>query len=241
MLLVAIATSVRALEPAKTQASAKATSLEIQDTGQEQRRPPSGWCGEAAIQMAMSHYGVYASQQAINRAGKPEHPDLYAQDIPRVLRNVGLEYSAWKGDGLAAFLKWVRGQLADVHPVLLGVKIYPTAHQEWMLDHFVLAVGCTEEALTLNTTWGRRETKTFARLSTQDKGLSFANRYGRYFGYAITGLKMESPGTGVKSTRVTIQPDQGDRRGDIPRTTRRGRLQAVRRESHLQARQVWEG
>ena len=207
MLLGVSAGSGRALEPANPKANAKAVSLDIADTGQEQRRPAGGWCGEAAIQMALSYYGAYASQQAINRAGKPEHPDLYAHEIPRAMRNMGLEYSAWKGDGLEAFLKWIRSQLAEGHPALLGVKIYPTAHPEWALDHFVLAVGCTEEALTFNTTWGRKETKTFARLSTQDKGLSFANRYGTYFGYAITGMKLESIQTGTKPTLVTICRD----------------------------------
>ncbi len=207
ILLGVSAGSGRALEPANPKAGAKAVSLDIADTGQEQRRPASGWCGEAAIQMALSYYGAYASQQAINRAGKPEHPDLYAQEIPRAMRNLGLEYSPWKGDGLGNFSKWVRSQLAGGHPLLLGVKIYPTAHPEWALDHFVLAVGCTEESLTFNTTWGRPETSSFARLSTQDKGLSFANRYGTYFGYAITGMKMDSTQTGLKPTRVAVSRD----------------------------------
>ena len=202
--------SLRDLEPANPKANAKPITLEIPDTGQEQRRPEGGWCGEAAIQMALSYYGAYASQQAINRAGKPEHPDLYAQEIPRAMRNIGLEYSPWKGDGLAAFLKWVRSQLAEGHPVLLGIKIYPTTHPEWALDHFVLGVGCSDEALTFNTTWGRPETKTFARLSTRDTGLSFANRHGTYFGYSITGMKSESTQRGLKPARVTIGRD-GDK------------------------------
>ena len=210
MLLVVSAGSTRSREPGKPQAEAKAISLEIPDTGQERRRPESGWCGEAAIQMAMSHYGVYASQQAINRAGKPDHPDLYAQDIPRAIRNMGLEYSPWRGNGLETFSKWVRSQLADGHPVLPGVKIYPTAHPDWALDHFVLAAGCTPESLTLNTTWGRQEEKTFVGLSTKDKGLSFANRYGTYFGYAIRGMRTERPQFGSKPTRVTIDRD-GDK------------------------------
>jgi hypothetical protein len=51
------------------------------------RTPESGWRGEAAIQMAMSHYGVYVSQKAINRVGKPEHPDLYANTSLRSLED----------------------------------------------------------------------------------------------------------------------------------------------------------
>jgi hypothetical protein len=76
MLLGVSASSGHALEPANPKA--KTICLEIPDTGQEKRRPESGWCGEAAIQMALSYYGGYASQRAINRAGKPVHPDLYA-------------------------------------------------------------------------------------------------------------------------------------------------------------------
>jgi hypothetical protein len=110
--------------PSRFGARNNATCLEIPDTGQERRRPQSGWCGEAAIQMAMSYYGAYASQQAINRAGKPQHPDLYAHEIPVAMRNLGLEFTAWQGKGLPAFLKWLQGELADGHPVLLGMKVW---------------------------------------------------------------------------------------------------------------------
>ena len=199
LLLAATGGAVQTVESVHPQA--KAILLEIADTGQEPRRPESGWCGEAAIQMALAYYGGYASQQAINRAGKPQHPDLYEEDIPRALTNVGLESSAWNGDGLEAFSKWIRSQLAAGHPVLLGVKIYPDTHPEWAVDHFVLAVGCTSDALTYNTTWGWPETRTFAHLSTKDKGLSFVNRSGAYFGYAITGMKAESA--------PTVKPDTG--------------------------------
>jgi hypothetical protein len=192
---------------ARTRVPDQTIRLEITDTGQERRRPESGWCGEAAIQMALSYYGAYASQQAINRAGKPEHADLYAHEIPRAMRKLGLEYVAWKGDGLEPYLAWIRGQLADARPVLVGVKIYPTAHPEWALDHFMLAVGCTGETLTYNTTWGRQETKTLAGLSVQEKGLSFANRFDTYYGYAITGLKTRSARGDLKPTRITIGRD----------------------------------
>jgi hypothetical protein len=237
LLLATCGGPVCALQRAEPKAGGKAISLEIADTGQEPRRPASGWCGEAAIQMALSYYGAYASQQAINRAGKPEHPDLYSNEIPRAMRNVGLEFSAWKVDGLEAFSKWIRSQLAEGHPVLLGVKIYPTAHPEWALDHFVLAVGCSEDALTLNTTWGRAETRPFARLSAEATGLSFANRYGTYFGYAITGLKTDPPPTGLRPTRVTIARD-GDKRvklGISMKGLERGKRYRLLRYTDLEA------
>jgi hypothetical protein len=188
----------------ESHAADKAIRLEIPDTGQEKRRPESGWCGEAAIQMAMSYYGAYASQQAINRAGKPLHPDLYSNEIPEAMTNLGLEFKAWQGEGLPAFLRWVRGELRAGHPVLLGVKIYPTSHPEWNLDHFVLAVGCTEDCLTYNTTWKRAETRSLALLSSTEKGLSIANRYDSYYGLAITGIKANSAAVNRKPTRIRI-------------------------------------
>ena len=188
-----------------THAADKAICLEIPDTGQEKRKPKSGWCGEAAIQMAMSYYGAYASQQAINRAGKPVHPDLYSDEVPVAMSNLGMEFKAWRGEGMPAFLRWVQGELTAGHPVLLGVKIYPTAHPEWGLDHFVLAVGCTKESLTYNTTWKRQETRSLALLSSREKGLSIANRSGRYYGLAITGIKANSAAVGTKPTRIRIE------------------------------------
>jgi hypothetical protein len=73
----------------------------------------------------------------------------------------------------------------------------------------VLAVGCTEDSLTYNTTWGRPQTRTFARLSTQERGISLANSFKSYFGLAITGLKLLAA-AGGKPTRLTIGRD-GDK------------------------------
>jgi hypothetical protein len=197
-VLLAIVTAA-----ADVHAADKTIRLEIPDTGQESRRPESGWCGEAAIQMAMSHYGIYASQQTINRAGEPAHPDLYAHEVLIAMRKLGLAFKTWRGDGMPAFLRWIRDELAAGHPVLLGVKIYPTAHPEWGLDHFVLAVGSNKQSLTLNTTWKRQETRSLALLSSREKGLSFANGSGRYYGLAITGFTGQSDADG-RPTRIKI-------------------------------------
>ena len=122
--------------------------------------------------------------------------------------NLGLEFKAWQGDGLPAFLRWVQAELAGGHAVLLGVKIYPTAHPEWGLDHFVLAVGCTQESLTYNTTWRKQEARSLALLSSWEKGLSIANRSGRYYGLAITGIKANSTAVGTKPTRIRINQER---------------------------------
>jgi hypothetical protein len=190
--------------------SDKSVRFDIPDTGQEWRKPASGWCGEASIQMALSNYGAYASQQAINRAGKPAQPDLYDTDLPVAIKAIGLEFKPWEGTGLKPFFNWVRAELAAGHPVIMGMKINPTIHPDWRLDHFVLAVGSTEDSLIYNTTWKRRETRSLKLLSTQDKGLSLANPDNTYFGCAIISSKLRPPRPEFKPTRVTITRD-GDK------------------------------
>ena len=188
----------------------KSVRFDIPDTGQEWRKPKTGWCGEASIQMALSYYGAYTSQQAINHAGKPAQPDLYDTDLPVALKAVGLEFKPWQGTGLKPFFNWVRAELGAGHPVIMGMKINPTIHPDWSLDHFVLAVGSTEDALIYNTTWKRRETRSLKLLSTQDKGLSLANPLSAYFGCAITGSKLRPPRPEFKPVRIKISRD-GDK------------------------------
>ena len=71
--------------------------LDIPDIGQEKRRPKEGWCGESSIQMAArpTTAAYTSSQKAINRAGKPAHPDLYEEDIPVAMTGLGMEYKTW--------------------------------------------------------------------------------------------------------------------------------------------------
>ena len=188
-------------------ATEKALLLDIPETGQERRRPPSGWCGEASIQMAMSYYGAYASQRTINRAGKPAHPDLYEEEMPVAMASLGLEAKGWQGKGLSEYMAWVRAELAAGYPVVLGMKINPTTHPDWMVDHFVLAVGCTKETLTYNTTWKRQETTSNAGLASQKKGLSIANPFNTYFGYAVTGMDVKAmpAGRGRRGSRSSAR------------------------------------
>jgi hypothetical protein len=188
----------------------KLVRFDIPDTGQEWRKPKSGWCGESSIQMALSYYGAYASQKEINRAGKPAQPDLYDTNLPTALKGVGLEFKLWDGSGLKPFFNWVRAEVAAGHLVIMGMKINPTIHPDWRLDHFVLVVGSTEDSLIYNTTWKKRETRSLKLMSTQDKGLSLANPDNTYFGCAITGSKLKPAQPQFKPTRVTIVRD-GDK------------------------------
>lgn len=173
----------------------KGVLLNIPARSQAPESPRAGWCGETAIQEALLFHGAYYPQRLINRAGKPRHPDLYASDIPRALTGLRVDFVrySWAVKGFAKFHAWLKKQLERGEPVLAGMKIHPTAHPTWGLDHFVLAVGYDAKGVTVNTTWGRRAFRTMKQLTTVAKGLSFKNRYDRYYGLRIRGLAGRPP------------------------------------------------
>lgn len=146
-------------EPDPNNGSEAVPTLSIQPRKQSPESPASGWCGETAIQEALLYFGVWAPQRTINRAGKPKHPDLYSSEIPVALTELGLRYELYaphKG-GFTPYVTWIRAALDAGEPVLSGVKLMPTQHPEWGLDHFVLVVGYGPRGLLVNTTWGHRE------------------------------------------------------------------------------------
>ncbi len=173
-------------------------------------RPPEGWCGEVAIQEALLHYGIYYPQEKINEAGKPVHPDLYSNEIPVALKNLHVEYQFWDNNetDMSDFLDWLRKQTADGFPVLTAVKIYPTKHEDWSLDHFVLAVGSKDNSLVFNTTWGFRYTLAERQLRSTDEGFSFANKYNSYYGISIKGPRHHE--NGDRTVRLFVQQETAD-------------------------------
>ena len=170
----------------------KTICLNIAPREDAPEHPSEGWCAEVAIQEALLSLGAYFPQKVVNAAGRPEHPDLYADEIPTALENLHVKYEAWPWDGprqeLPRFLRWTRRWIAAGHPVLVGVKIYPTEHDDWSLDHFCLAVGAADTALVLNTAWGYRVTCTERQLTSLQDGFSFANDQHRYYGISIQGM-----------------------------------------------------
>jgi hypothetical protein len=177
--------------------------LPIAARAQAPESPPSGWCGETAIQEGLLHLGIWAPQKTINRAGRPSHPDLYSSEIPGALSAFGVRFTMYAGGtGYAAFVKWTQAAIDAGDPVLAGVKILPTAHPEWGLDHFVLAVGYGERGLLVNTTWGHREWVG----DELAKGLSFHHAV---YGIRILGRKL--PTSRATAARLTFL---GEREGD---------------------------
>ncbi|MBN1610184.1 MAG: hypothetical protein JW940_26390 [Polyangiaceae bacterium] len=147
--------------------------LPIAARSQAPESPASGWCGETAIQEGLLHAGAWTPQRLINRAGRPAHPDLYSSEIPRALERLGVRYAFYspRSRSYDAFAAWMRAALEAGEPVFAGVKILPTQHPEWGLDHFVLVVGHGPKGFLVNTTWGHRAWVS----DTTTPGLSFRN------------------------------------------------------------------
>jgi hypothetical protein len=177
--------AVAAVAPTPPASEEAALVLPIPAREQAPESPSAGWCGETAIQEALLHLGVWAPQRIVNRAGRPTHPDLYSPEIPVALSELGVRYRFYqaRAKGFDAFSRWVRSALDEGVPVLAGVKLLPTDHPEWGLDHFVLVVGYGERGLLVNTTWGDRrwvaDTSAPARpargTANRAKELSFKN------------------------------------------------------------------
>jgi hypothetical protein len=180
--------------PASVMKSEKAICLNIAPREDAPGHPSEGWCGEVAIQEALLYFGAYFPQKVINAAGSPEHPDLYADEIPTALQNLHVKFETWPWgeprQELPRFLRWTRRWIAAGHPVLVGVKIYPTEHDDWSLDHFSLVVGTADKALLFNTAWGYRVTCPERQLTSLQKGFSFANEQHRYYGICIQGMEI---------------------------------------------------
>ncbi|MBX3187817.1 MAG: hypothetical protein KF819_12410 [Labilithrix sp.] len=174
--------------------------LAIPARAQAREAPKAGWCGETAIQEGLLHLGAWAPQRLINAAGRPSHPDLYSPDIPVALTELGVRHTFYASRrGFDAFARWVRAALEEGDPVLAGVKILPTAHPEWGLDHFVLVVGHGDKGLLVNTTWGTREWVS----DTRTPGLSLANAF---YGIRLSGLSLPP---GAIPARLTVI-EEGD-------------------------------
>ncbi len=166
------------------EADGAALVLPIPARKQAPESPPSGWCGETTIQEGLLHFGVWAPQALINAAGKPVHPDLYSNEMPVALSALGVSFTPFPANrpGYAAFLAWSKKALDAGDPVIGGVKILPTQHPEWDLDHFVTVIGYGERGLLVNTTWGTREW-----VADGGDGLSF---HRAAWGLRLRGVKL---------------------------------------------------
>jgi hypothetical protein len=166
----------------------------------------------------------------IHRAGRPAHEDLYSDEIPVALGELGVRFATYAGPrGYAPFASWTKEALRAGDPVLAGVKILPTAHPTWGLDHFVLVVGHGPKGLLVNTTWGHRAWVA----DTETPGLSLKNAF---YGLRLQGLVL---GPDAAPARLTFrdETDAGVKLRVTCPTLTKGRIE--RRASRSDRRPVW--
>lgn len=156
-----------------TEADPPEAVLAVTPVAQAPESPKEGWCGEAAIQEGLLALGAYVSQARVNRAGKPSHPDLYASELPAALLALGVEGAWMKARGFDAVRTFTAEAVSRGRPVVAGVKLLPSAHPSWGLDHFVVLVGVRGPDVLVDTTWGTRVSVT----SAPPRGISLAGAF----------------------------------------------------------------
>lgn len=123
---------------------------EIPAIAQDPTCPPDGWCGEAAIQMAMMYYGVYAPQKVINAAGHPSHPDLWSNELGPAMEAFGFSGTGLPTGSTSEFITALKPVLHEGTPVILGINVFSKGHGD---AHFCIAAKYDDQTLTVNTTW----------------------------------------------------------------------------------------
>lgn len=169
---------------------ADSTLLPIADRRWDPGAPPEGWCGEVSLQLAAGWYGAWVSQAKVNALGQPKTPDLWEHDVPTALRALRMRFERGP-KSRARLLTWVVEQLRKERPVVLGLKLVPSQHPEWHVDHLVLAVGHSPEGLIVDTNVEDGQvTLAWAGLLRPEgsDGYSLVNPSGEVFGYSVHGF-----------------------------------------------------
>lgn len=199
--------------------------MPIPDRRDVKEAPKEGWCGETSIQMAALHYGAYLPQGLIHDVGKPDHVDLWEYNLPPAMEALSLEYEQWQPaqvrpsptdspdaarsiekstfrKDIPILIRWIKYEISQGYPVLIGTKIYPTDYPEAVVDHIMLAVGFTKRGLILNTNSYEHQLEVSDRSLVRQHGYSFVNYANTYFAFAVKGFRLP-PQAAPVSLKVT--------------------------------------
>ena len=174
-------------------------TLPIADRPWAEGAPPEGWCGEASLQMAALHFGVWVPQAEANRLGAPKTPDLWEHDVPTALTALGLEFERGPTKHVDALYAWTVQQLRLGHPVILGLKFVDSSHPAWDVDHLVLVSAFTPDGLQLNTNQHEADVRAgWQALASPEgvRGYTLRNASGVLWAFAVRGSRH---GRGVRA------------------------------------------
>lgn len=202
LVVLASLAACRRSEPAFTPPS-DSVLLPIADRGWAPGAPEEGWCGEASIQMVGLHYGAWLPQPFVNAVGRSTHVDLWENDVPVALLQLGFTFVAYggpRGDGRGTaedFMTWIVSQVRAGRPVIVGAKLFPSEHPDWDVDHLMPVVGFTPAGLVFDSNMEAGQvTVSWAALTSSNSSISFAGPTDRRWGFAVTGL--------AQATRVRL-------------------------------------
>lgn len=160
-----------------------------------------GSCGECCIwSLANSKVLNKVSQIEINEHGGAPGRGLRSPELIPALEKLGISFKelSKKFDALdskAAAKQYrkflyedVLGAIKKGHPVIIGVKVYPTRFPQWAYDHFVLVVGHNQQTrqLIYNDFTNRRRIDAETLVNQRGNGYSFINDYNIVFALEIT-------------------------------------------------------
>jgi hypothetical protein len=202
-------------------------TLPIADRPWAEGAPPEGWCGEASLQMAALHFGVWVPQAEANRLGAPKTPDLWEHDLPTALTALGFDFERGPTKHLDALSGWTVKQLRAGHPVILGLKFVETRHPAWDVDHLVLVTGFTPDGLRLATNQHEGEVRAgWKALASPEgvRGYTLRNASGTTWAFAVKGsrhgggVRAEVLGESAQMVRLKLTPERAATllRDDLP-------------------------
>lgn len=172
----------------------------------------SGYCGEVSIQSIALFYGTYISQYRVRAIIDPtqQQDTLVPYNSGPIFDALRLNYTSWNSNSATPqyqpFLVWIKGHLAQNHPVIFDVFIKGLNDPDY--DHIITATGFTStdtttyqaaDTLVFNDNYAATPfTRTFASLpdtrSMNGNGATYTYCIPRNvdYGCAVTGIKDDS-------------------------------------------------
>lgn len=162
---------------AQQRKNATPPQFDVPAVAQDPSCPPQGWCGEASLQMIFMYYGAYYPQRVINAAGKPEHPDLWSNNMGAAMQALGFKWTDYPAGDTEDYIRHLKADLAAGLPVFMGVMVSSDAH-------FCVAAKCDDASLTIHTTWSMQPTVyPWSKLRTQVPGA--ITLVGAFMGFTV--------------------------------------------------------
>lgn len=159
-----------------------------------------GSCGECCVWSLLNPGNTSGvTQMEINQAGGEPGRGLRSNELEVAMTRLGISYThlsrAFRNSDEATAASEYRGFLQRIlqgvrngHPVIIGVKHYPTQFPGWPYDHFVLVVGTNDQTgeILFNDFQLRRRLKADTLINQRERGYSFVNDHGIVYALEIT-------------------------------------------------------